>query len=63
MYPIVLLFFVFKSQKIISEIESKTNQNIEPGMLITLLVAFPFYILIYLNNKKELLKLESIISK
>jgi lipopolysaccharide export system permease protein len=60
---IVLLFFVFKSQKIISEIESKKNQNIEPGMLITLLVAFPFYILIYLNNKKELLKLESIISK
>jgi lipopolysaccharide export system permease protein len=59
---IVLLFFVFKSQKIISEIESKTNQNIEPGMLITLLVAFPFYILIYLYNKKELLKLESIIS-
>ncbi len=59
---IVFLFFVFKSQKIISEIESKTNQNIEPGMLITLLVAFPFYILIYLYNKKELLKLESIIS-
>jgi lipopolysaccharide export system permease protein len=60
---IVLLFFVFKSEKIISEIESKTNQIIEPGLLITLLVAFPFYILIYLNNKKELLKLESIISK
>jgi len=58
--PIILfLFFVLKSQKLVSEIELKTNQNIEPGMFITLLIGFPFYILIYLNNKKEISNLQS----
>lgn len=56
---ILFLFFVLKSQKLVAEIELKTNQNIEPGMLISLLIAFPFYILIYLNNKKEISNLHS----
>ena len=60
---ILFLFFVLKSQKILKEIQLKTNQIIEPGMFISLLLAFPFYILIYLFNKKELSKLKSIISQ
>ncbi|WP_353083788.1 LptF/LptG family permease [Flavobacterium sp.] len=56
---ILFLFFVLKSQKLVAEIELKTNQNIEPGMFISLLIAFPFYILIYLNNKKEISNLHS----
>jgi lipopolysaccharide export system permease protein len=56
---ILFLFFVLKSQKLVTEIELKTNQNIEPGMFISLLIAFPFYILIYLNNKKDISKLKS----
>ena len=56
---ILFLFFVLKSQKLIAEIELKTNQNIEPGMFISLLIAFPFYILIYFNNKKDISKLKS----
>ncbi len=56
---ILFLFFVLKSQKLIAEIELKTNQNIEPGMFISLLIAFPFYILIYYNNKKDISKLKS----
>lgn len=56
---ILFLFFVLKSQKLVAEIELKTNKNIEPGMFISLLIAFPFYILIYLNNKKEISNLHS----
>ncbi len=56
---ILFLYFVLKSQKLVAEIELKTNQNIEPGMLISLLIAFPFYILIYLNNKKDISNLHS----
>jgi lipopolysaccharide export system permease protein len=56
---ILFLLFVLKSQKLVAEIELKTNQNIEPGMFISLLIAFPFYILIYLNNKKEISNLHS----
>jgi lipopolysaccharide export system permease protein len=56
---ILFLFFVLKSQKLIAEIELKTNQYIEPGMFISLLIAFPFYILIYINNKKDISKLKS----
>lgn len=56
---ILFLFFVLKSQKLVTEIELKTNQNIEPGMFISLLIAFPFYILIYFNNKKDISKLKS----
>jgi lipopolysaccharide export system permease protein len=43
-----LFYLVFKSQVLINAIASKTRQFIEPGMYISLLVAFPFYGIIYL---------------
>jgi lipopolysaccharide export system permease protein len=55
---LVFLYFVYNSQKNIEAIASKTRRVIEPGLLISLLVAFPFYILIYLYNKKELEAME-----
>ncbi len=51
------LYFIYKLQKKIKEIEIQIQQQIEPGMFITLLVAFPFYIILYLYTKKELSKL------
>jgi hypothetical protein len=55
---LVFLYFVYHSQKNIEAIASKTKRVIEPGLFISLLVAFPFYILIYLYNKKELEAME-----
>ncbi len=55
---IVFLYFIYKAQKNIATIASQTRTNIEPGLFIALLVAFPFYILIYLYNKKTLSELE-----
>lgn len=55
---LVFLYFVYNSQKNIKAIASKTKRIIEPGLFISLLVAFPFYILIYLYNKKELEAIE-----
>ncbi len=54
-----LFYFIYKSQSIITQIELKTNQIIEPGIIISILVSFPFYIFIHLYIKKELDKLES----
>ena len=51
------LYFIYKLQKKIKEIEIQIQQQIEPGMFITLMVAFPFYIILYLYTKKELSKL------
>lgn len=56
----VFLYFIYKAQKNITEIALQTRTNIEPGLFIALLVAFPFYILIFLYNKKILSKLESL---
>lgn len=56
----VFLYFIYKAQKNIVEIALQTRTNIEPGLFIALLVAFPFYILIFLYNKKILSKLESL---
>ena len=58
-----LFYFVYKSQNIIAQIELKTNQIIEPGILISILVSIPFYIIIHWYTKKELDKLDSEISK
>jgi lipopolysaccharide export system permease protein len=58
-----LFYFVYKSQNTIAQIELKTNQIIEPGILISILVSIPFYIIIHWYTKKELDKLDSEISK
>ncbi|MEC4003638.1 LptF/LptG family permease [Flavobacterium sp. SUN052] len=52
------LYFTYKTQQNIDEIAAKTGKNIEPGLLISLLIAFPFYILIYLYNKKVLQEID-----
>ena len=54
---LIFLYFILKSQQIIENIASKTNKIIEPGIMITLLVAFPFYFLIYFFNKAALKKI------
>ncbi len=54
---LAFLYFIFKVQKKIEEIEIQIHQKIEPGIFISLLVAFPFYFIIYLYSKKELSKL------
>lgn len=53
------LYFIFKTQNNIDEIANKTGKNIEPGIFISVLIGFPFYILIYLYNKKVLQELNS----
>jgi lipopolysaccharide export system permease protein len=45
---LALFYLVFKSQLLVNVIASKTREIIEPGIYISLLVAFPFYGLIYL---------------
>jgi lipopolysaccharide export system permease protein len=60
---IPLFYFVYKSQNTIAQIELKTNQIIEPGILISILVSIPFYIIIHWYTNKELDKLDSKISK
>ena len=55
---IIFLFITFKAQQNINKIAIKTGITIEPGILISLLVAFPFYILIYLYNKKILQEID-----
>ena len=54
---LIFLYFILKAQQIIENIASKTNKIIEPGIMITLLVAFPFYFLIYFFNKAALKKI------
>lgn len=56
---LALLYLVFKSQILISAIASKTRQVIEPGRFISLLVAFPFYGLIYLYYNRIIKDLQS----
>jgi lipopolysaccharide export system permease protein len=55
---VIFLYFVYNSQKNIEAIASKTRRVIEPGLFISILVAFPFYILIYFYNKNMLQNLE-----
>ena len=54
---LAFLYFIFKVQKKLEEIEIQIHKKIEPGIFISLLVAFPFYFIIYLYTKKELSKL------
>ncbi|MEI7508517.1 MAG: LptF/LptG family permease [Flavobacterium sp.] len=54
---LIFLYFILKCQQIIENISLKTNTIIEPGIIISLLVAFPFYIIIYFFNKIALKKL------
>jgi lipopolysaccharide export system permease protein len=55
---LVFLYYIYMSQKNIRAIETKTQRTIEPGMIISLLIAFPFYIFLYIHNKKALSELE-----
>lgn len=54
---LAFLYFIFKAQKKLEEIEIQIHKKIEPGIWISILVAFPFYIILYLYTKKELSKL------
>ena len=54
---LAFLYFIFKVQKKLEEIEIQIHKKIEPGIFISLLVAFPFYFFIYIYTKKELSKL------
>ncbi len=55
---VTFFYFTFQCQKNIDAIAFKTKRSIEPGMFIALLVAFPFYILVYFYNQKVLSELE-----
>ena len=57
----VLLFLVslYKSQQKIKEISKLTKNEIEPGIYISLLIGFPFYIIIYFYNNKVVKKIMS----
>jgi lipopolysaccharide export system permease protein len=57
---LIFLFFILKCQQIIENISMKTNTIIEPGIIISLLVAFPFYFIIYFWNKIALKKITNI---
>lgn len=50
----VLLYFIYQSQQIVSKISKAHCIAIEPGMGISLLTGFPFYGLLYLYTKKAL---------
>ncbi|RAR69969.1 LptF/LptG family permease [Flavobacterium aciduliphilum] len=60
---ILFLFFVFKSQKQMEKIAMKTQINLEPGIIISLLIAIPFYGLLYFYNSKIIQNLEQNLSK
>ncbi len=53
----VFLYFAFKAQQCIENIATKTNTIIEPGTTIALVVAFPFYFIIYYLNKMAIKKI------
>ena len=53
------LYFTFKSQQSIQNIAIKTNKIIEPGIIISLLIAFPFYFIIYYFNEITIKKITS----
>ena len=57
----VLLFLVslYKSQQKIKEISKLTKNEIEPGIYISLLIGFPFYIIIYFYNNNAVKKIMS----
>lgn len=50
----VLLYFIYQSQQIVSKISKAHCITIEPGIGISLLTGFPFYGLLYLYTKKAL---------
>jgi len=46
------LYSLFKSQQKLTAIGNLTNQEIEPGTYISLLVGFPFYPVLYIYYSK-----------
>jgi lipopolysaccharide export system permease protein len=52
------LYFIHKEQKIVSEIEHQIYSKIEPGIFISLLIAFPFYLVLYFYTKNQLKKIQ-----
>jgi len=54
---VVFLYFTYTAQKNIVVIASKTKTTIEPGLFISILVAFPFYPILYFYTKKVLSEL------
>jgi lipopolysaccharide export system permease protein len=55
---IALIFFIFIGQKKLDLIEISTSKKIHPGLIISLLLGFPFYILIFLYNRFTISKLK-----
>lgn len=51
-----ILFFysLFSAQKKLDEIETITGKKIEPGLLVTMVIGFPFYLFLYFYNNKSL---------
>ncbi len=60
---ILFLYFIYNGQKKLEEIEIKIHKKIEPGIFITLMVAFPFYFILYFHTKRELNKLQTLNNK
>lgn len=55
---IILYIFIVKSQKMISDIEQKTQQKFDPGMSVSILLGFPLYFIIYFITNTEIKKLK-----
>ncbi|WP_367277168.1 LptF/LptG family permease [Flavobacterium sp.] len=54
---LMLSYFIFKEQKIVSKISTANCLTIEPGLGIALLTGFPFYPLLWFYTKSQLRKL------
>jgi len=60
---ILFLYYIYKAQEKLEEIEIHLHKKIEPGIFITLMVAFPFYFILYFYTKKKLNKLQTLNNK
>lgn len=58
---VVILFFysLFTAQKKLEQIQTISGKQIEPGLLVTMVVGFPFYLFLYFYNNKVLKKILS----
>jgi hypothetical protein len=56
---LILLYYIYKSQKELEIIRTNSGLVIEPGIFITMLTGFPFYGITYWYTKKLLKQLQT----
>ncbi len=55
---ILLYIMAFLTQKKVAQIEKIVNQKFDPGIIVSLILAFPLYFLVYYLNKKAISQLK-----